>query len=94
MIVELTQFPVAPENRDAFEKGWLQAAAILVRQPGYLSHRIGSTVEQPDVFVLEIEWESLEAHTERFVNDPSFGEFLGCFAPYLSGEASVMHFRP
>lgn len=94
MIVELTQLPVQTEHTAAFESGWQRAAEILVKQPGYVTHRIGKTIEEPDLYVLEIEWASLEAHTKEFTNDSSFADFLNCFVPYLSGDARIMHFTP
>lgn len=94
MIVEFTQLPVSTEKSDVFEAGWAKAEAILVAQPGYISHRIGRIVETPDVYVLEIAWASLEAHVDGFAKSPQFADFIAFFAPHLSGEASVIHFTP
>lgn len=94
MIVEFTQLPVPAEKSEAFEAGWTKAAAILVTQPGYISHRVGRIVESPEVYVLEIEWTSLEAHVEGFAKSAQFQDFLACFVPLLSGEATVIHYAP
>lgn len=94
MIIELTTLPVAREDSAAFEAGWASAAAILSRQPGYIGHRIGRKVEDAGVYVLEIEWVSLAAHTEEFAQSEAFQAFLGCFVPHLNGEAEVFHFSP
>lgn len=94
MIVEFTQLPVSPEKIEAFEAGWAKAEAILTAQEGYISHRIGRVVEKPDVYALQVEWASLEAHVEGFAKSPQFSDFLAFFVPHLSGEASVIHFAP
>ena len=93
MIIELTQLPVPRAKAQQFLAGWKDAEPILLRQQGYISHRIGPMVENPEIYVLEIEWTTLEAHVEHFAKSPEFQDFLGKFVPYLEGDAKVFHFQ-
>lgn len=93
MIVELTNLKVDPRNAEDFERAWREAEPTLMRQPGYIKHRLGRYVEAPSAYVLEVEWDTLEAHTQHFANSPDFQPFLATFVSKLSGEADVTHFR-
>lgn len=93
MIVELTQLPVPRAKTQQFLAGWREAEAILRRQQGYISHRIGPMVENSEVYVLEIEWTTLESHVQHFAKSSDFGDFLGKIVPHIEGTAEVFHFQ-
>ena len=63
---------------------------LLASFPGVLSVSIGRGVENPDKFMLLVEWDSMDAH-DAFRNHPNYGPFREILAPYVKGGA-MEHF--
>ena len=63
---------------------------ILLAQPGVRSANVGQGVENPDKFLLLVEWESLEAH-RAFNQAPIATEFRAMLAAVSRGGA-MEHF--
>lgn len=94
MIVEIADFRVAPDARDAFAAAITQAAAsILAKANGYRQHRLLACQESPERFVLIVEWDSLEAHTVGFRQSPAFSEWRAIIGPYFQQPPHVEHFE-
>lgn len=67
-----------------------QGISLLSGLPGVESVSMGRGVENPDKFLLLIEWATMEDHT-AFTKAPSFPEFLALLRPYSQGGA-MEHF--
>lgn len=93
MIVEVADFKISAGNRDAFSEAITQAAStVLAKAGGYLGHRILACRESPERFVLIVEWDSLEAHTEGFRHSPAFAEWRAIIGPFFQQPPHVEHF--
>jgi len=68
-----------------------QGIPILAAMPGVGSVNLGRGVENPDKFILVVEWESMEAH-DAFRTHPNYGAFRQVLAPYAKGGA-MEHFE-
>ena len=68
MITEHAVLPVIPGREAEFVEAMDRARAIIASAPGFISLRVGRGIEQPANFLLLVEWETLEAHTEGFRN--------------------------
>jgi heme-degrading monooxygenase HmoA len=66
MITEHAVLPVIPGRETEFMETMDRARAIIASAPGFISLRVGRCIEQPANFLLLVEWETLEAHTEGF----------------------------
>ena len=64
---------------------------LLAAVPGVLSVRFGRGVENPDKFLLLVQWESLDAHT-AFTQAPVFADFRALIMPVSRGGA-MEHFE-
>jgi heme-degrading monooxygenase HmoA len=92
-IVEVTTFRVAEGRESAFQQAMDDALPILARQPGYLGHEFGPSVEESRLSCLIVRWTRLEDHVDVFRGSPAFEEFVGSFRRLLSEPASISHFR-
>ena len=93
MIVEIADFKVRPEQRDAFAQAIAGAATtVLAKAAGYRGHRILACQETPNRFVLTVEWDTLEAHTVSFRQSPAFTEWRGIIGPFFLEPPHVEHF--
>jgi heme-degrading monooxygenase HmoA len=92
MLLERAEFMI----REGAETGFWsvmreRGLPILSGVPGVLKVNMGQGVENPQKFLLTVEWASLEAHT-AFTAMPVFAEFRGLFGPY-SVSGAMEHFR-
>lgn len=93
MIIEVADFQVRPEQRDAFSEAITRAAAtVLSKSQGYLGHQILACQESPGRFILTVRWESVEAHTVGFRQSPAFAEWRGIIGPFFLQPPHVEHF--
>lgn len=64
---------------------------LLTCLKGVKSVSLGRGVENPDKFMLLIEWETMDAHI-AFTKDPKFAEFKALLSPFAKG-GSMEHFN-
>jgi heme-degrading monooxygenase HmoA len=68
-----------------------QGVPLLAAVPGVTSVRFGRGVENPDRFLLLVEWIDMNAHT-AFTQAPAFAEFRALIMPVSRGGA-MEHFE-
>lgn len=72
MILEHAPLPVRPGQEAAFEAAFAEAKAIISSMPGFRSLRLTRCIERPSSYLLLVEWDTLEAHTEGFRGSPEY----------------------
>ncbi len=93
MIIEIADIAVRPEDNDTFAEAIQRAArTVLARSPGYRRRTIFASRETPGRFVLQVEWDNLEAHTVGFRQSPAFAEWRAIIGPYFAQPPHVEHF--
>jgi heme-degrading monooxygenase HmoA len=91
MVLEIADIRVDPATADDFPDAVREGLKFVADTPGYRSARLTRSVESPDRFVLLIEWDSIEAHTEGFRGSENFGRWRGAIGPFLAGAPHVEH---
>ena len=71
MVVEYIRYTIAADEREAFEAAYARAAAPLSASPHCLSFELSHGVEEPEHYILRIEWDSLEGHERGSGRAPS-----------------------
>ncbi|GAA1814714.1 hypothetical protein GCM10009682_39790 [Luedemannella flava] len=92
MVLEVALIDVTPGQEDDFADAYGKARPILADTPGCRSVRMTRGVESPSRFVLLVEWDSVEAHTDNFRATDRFGQWRGLIGPYFAGPPVVEHF--
>ena len=93
MIVEIADFAIEPERRDAFKEAIAQGVkTVLSKAKGYLGHQILACHETAGRFVLIVHWASLEDHTIGFRESPSFAQWRAIIGPFFKQPPHVEHF--
>ncbi|MDA1369797.1 MAG: antibiotic biosynthesis monooxygenase [Proteobacteria bacterium] len=72
MILEVAILNVKPGLAEDFELAFGQAQKIITAMPGYLNHQLQRCIEDSDRYLLMVNWESLEAHTQGFRQSESY----------------------
>lgn len=75
MILELAILNVRPGQENAFEEVFSQAQKIITGIRGYVSHQLHKCIETDSRYVLIVNWETLENHTEDFRGSSDYQEW-------------------
>ncbi|HET6473124.1 MAG TPA: antibiotic biosynthesis monooxygenase [Pseudomonadales bacterium] len=92
-VLEHAMLDVRPGQTQAFEAAFAKAQAIIAASPGYRSHRLEQCVEQPNRYLLLVEWDSLEAHTVGFRGSAPYQEWKALLHHFYDPFPTVVHFR-
>jgi quinol monooxygenase YgiN len=93
MIVEYIRYTIPAEQRTAFESAYTQASASLDALPHCRGYELSSAVDEPEAYVLRIEWDSAEGHLQGFRGSPEFRAFFAAIGPYVGNIAEMRHYE-
>ncbi|MFF8402573.1 putative quinol monooxygenase [Streptomyces sp. NPDC014846] len=94
MIVEYIRYRIAePERRADFEKAYTAAAQQLDLAPQCLGYELSHGIEEPDRYILRIEWTSVEDHEQGFRRGPHFPPFLAEIRSYIGDIEEMKHYK-
>lgn len=66
---------VVAGEESSFEEAFAEAKAIISAAAGFRSLRLGRCVQQPNRYLLLVEWDRLEDHTEGFRGSDAYQEW-------------------
>lgn len=84
--------PVRPGSENDFEDAFRRAKHIIATMPGFRSLTLSRCLERPNVYLLLIEWENLEDHTEGFRGSPRYDEWRDLLHHFYEPFPRVEHF--
>jgi quinol monooxygenase YgiN len=94
MVTEIAEFTAQPGMAEALRAGLLRGLEVIRTAEGCRSARLYHGVEDPERFIYEIEWETLEDHTVRFRGGPRFAEYRSHITGLFVEPVIVHHFEP
>ncbi|MGJ0117753.1 antibiotic biosynthesis monooxygenase family protein [Williamsia sp. MIQD14] len=94
MIVEHALLPVAPGRGHEFRAAFAEAKAIVASMPGFVGLRLSRGIEDPDTYLLLIEWDQLTDHTEGFRDSPEYRRWRELLHHFYDPFPEVTHFDP
>lgn len=93
MILEVATLDLRPGTAAAFEAAFQDAQAIVRSMKGYQSHQLQRCLENPDRYVLLINWEFLEDHTVGFRQSAQYQEWRRLLHHFYDPFPVVEHFQ-
>jgi hemoglobin len=93
MIVEYTRYRITQERQKAFEQAYQSAQQYLQASPHCLRYELTHCTEEPERYVLRIEWVSEERHLQGFRKEPNFQSFFALVKPYFSNIEEMQHYE-
>ena len=94
MILELADIRVQPGQQAAFEEAIARGlSTVAVRAKGFHGAKVNRGIENPERYVLQIFWDTLEDHTVGFRESPLFAEWRGIVGPFFAAPPVVEHFN-
>ncbi len=93
MVLEIAQFTAAPGKGPQLRARFLAALPIIRGAEGCRSVTLRQQIEDPEQFVLLVEWETLEHHTVTFRSGPRFPEYRSHIDGLFAGAPDVRHYE-
>ena len=92
MILEVAMLQIKSGQAAQFEQAFAQAQSIISSMPGYVSHQLQRCLEVADKYVLLVNWEQLEDHTEGFRQSPQYQQWRQLLHHFYQPFPTVEHF--
>ncbi len=93
MVVEYIRYTVPPARAEEFEDAYRRAGRVLDTDPHCVRWEMARGAEEPEHFVVRIEWDSIEGHEQGFRSSPQFGEFFAAVKPFLDQIQEMKHYQ-
>ncbi|MEK8034387.1 antibiotic biosynthesis monooxygenase [Ideonella sp. DXS29W] len=94
MILEHADIRIAPGQQAAFEEAIQRGLkTVITRAQGFRGAKVQRGIEQPERYLLLIEWDTLEDHTVGFRQSPLFAEWRAIVGPFFAAPPVVEHFQ-
>jgi len=94
MILEQAVLDVIPGEEANFERAFSEAKSIIASMPGFESLALDRCIEQPTRYLLLVEWERLEDHTEGFRGSPEYEKWRALLHHFYDPFPVVEHYEP
>ncbi len=93
MILEVAVLNVRAGQSHAFELAFSQAQSIIASMPGYVSHQLQRCIEEPNRYILLVNWRQLEDHTIVFRKSDQYQEWKKLLHHFYSPFPNVEHYE-
>ena len=93
MILEVAILDVLPGQESEFERSFDKAQKIIASMKGYISHELKRCIEKPSRYILLVNWETLEDHTEGFRGSAEYQEWKALLHHYYDPFPVVEHYE-
>jgi len=93
MILELADLQIHPHHNAAFEEAIKRGlTTVIAKARGFEGFRVNRGIENPERYVLQIFWTTLQDHTVGFRESPAFVEWRAIVGPFFASPPVVQHF--
>jgi quinol monooxygenase YgiN len=93
MIVEYIRYSLPASLPEPFLADYSRAARVLDESDHCRGYQLCRCVDEPNVFVLRIEWDSVAGHMEGFRKSPGFRDFLEAIRRYIPHILEMRHYE-
>lgn len=93
MVVEYVRYTVPPERADEFEQAYREGGRILDADEHCLGYEVARGVEEPEHYVVRIEWDSVQGHEQGFRTSTRFPEFFAAVRPFFGQIQEMKHYE-
>jgi heme-degrading monooxygenase HmoA len=93
MVVEYIRYTVPAEQAEAFESAYARAGNLLEQDEHCLAFEVARGIEEPEHFIVRIEWDSLDGHEHGFRASPNFREFFSDVQPFFREIDEMKHYE-
>jgi heme-degrading monooxygenase HmoA len=92
MILEVAILNVITGKEPEFEAAFQLASKIIAAMPGYISHQLQHCLEKQTQYILLVNWDSLEDHTQGFRGSDQYREWRTLLHHFYEPFPTVEHY--
>ena len=94
MILELADIRIHPGQSQAFDAAIARGLnEVIAHAKGCKGFTVNQGIENPDRYVLQIVWDTLENHTVDFRQSEAFTQWRAIVGPFFAAPPVVEHFE-
>ncbi len=93
MIVEHALLTVRPGTESDFESAFAHAKPIIAAMPGFERLTLSRCLERPGRYLLLVEWQRLQDHTEGFRGSPQYHDWRRLLHHFYDPFPTVEHYQ-
>ena len=93
MILEVAMLDVKPGETAEFEAAFDKAQNIISSMTGYISHQLQKCLENPNRYILLVNWQTLEDHTNGFRESDEYQEWRAMLHHFYDPFPTVEHYE-
>lgn len=93
MILEIAQLQIKPNEITAFEVAFAKAVPIIRAARGYINHELQKCIEHNHQYVLLVQWQTLENHTQDFRNSADYQTWKALLHHFYDPFPTVLHYQ-
>lgn len=94
MILELVDIRIHAGQQAAFDEAITRGVTTVIAQAqGFRGYTLNQGLENPERYVLQIFWDTLENHTVDFRQSPAFNDWRSIVGAYFAAPPTVEHFK-
>ena len=94
VITEQALLHVVPGRESEFEEAMGRATPLISGSPGFRRLSVSRGIESPSTYLLLVEWERLEDHTDGFRGSAAYAEWRALLHHFYDPFPTVEHFAP
>jgi heme-degrading monooxygenase HmoA len=93
MILEVAMLNVRPGAEMEFEEAMRRAQPLIAASPGFVTANVHRCVEAQNRYLLLVQWEKLEDHTEGFRRSDRYQEWRRMLHHFYDPFPTVEHYN-
>jgi len=93
VIVEYIRYKIDSGRSNEFERAYARAQEPLAASSHCHAYELARCVEEPDHYILRIEWDSIEGHMQGFRRSAEFRDFFSQIRPYVNDIQEMRHYE-
>ena len=93
MITEIAVLNIKQDESKNFETAFHKAQTIISASKGYIQHDLLKCMEQADKYLLIVQWQTLEDHTEGFRKSGPYSGWKNLLHHFYEPFPTVEHYK-
>jgi quinol monooxygenase YgiN len=93
VVLEYIRYVIPDADAQRFEDAYRVAGQVLDNDTHCVGYEVARGVEEPEHFVVRIEWDSVEGHEQGFRASPGFPAFFAAVKPFVSEIKEMKHYE-
>ena len=93
MVTEIARFRAQPGKADELANGLMKGAGIIKTAEGCHSIKVSRCIEDDQLFIFQIEWETLAHHVVMFRGSPLYAQYRSHITGLFVEPVDVNHYE-